>query len=176
MTVKQLERPIRRYIGASTDTKPTTIISGGVATSEVPIGSTFYEYDTGVMYITYDGANWEIKAATSIPYHRPLFQRDTGTGAIAKTLAPGAAFRLLGVRCHFASAQTQDTFTITNDNGSVAAVYDDLLYSVAGSTGVTDVIQTFGVGFEFYADDEIDVAYTGTDGDVYGLTFIYELI
>ena len=49
MTVK-LMTTISTYIGASTDTKPTS----------VPIGSTFYEYDTRVDYITYDGTNWVV--------------------------------------------------------------------------------------------------------------------
>lgn len=37
-----------RYTGLSTDTKPT----------DAPVGSTFFEYNTGVEYITYDGTNW----------------------------------------------------------------------------------------------------------------------
>ena len=41
---------ISTYVGLSTpDVKPTG----------VPVGSTFYEYDTGVTYITRDGTNWE---------------------------------------------------------------------------------------------------------------------
>ncbi len=45
-----LEIPIqiRKYLGASTDSKPTS----------VPVGSTFYEYNTGDTYISYDGTNW----------------------------------------------------------------------------------------------------------------------
>ena len=42
---------IKRYVGLSTDSKPTG----------VPVGSTFFEYDSHVTYITYDGTNW-IKA------------------------------------------------------------------------------------------------------------------
>ena len=42
---------IKRYIGLNSDTKPTG----------VPKGSTFYEYDTGRLYITYDGTNWVVK-------------------------------------------------------------------------------------------------------------------
>lgn len=38
----------QRYLGLSTDTKPTS----------VPVGSTFYEYDTKEEYVTYDGTNW----------------------------------------------------------------------------------------------------------------------
>jgi hypothetical protein len=39
-----------RYIGLSTDAKPTG----------VEIGSTFWEYDTNKVYSTYDGTNWEL--------------------------------------------------------------------------------------------------------------------
>ena len=41
-----------RFIGASTDTKPTN------ASNSISPGTTFYEYNTGIMYITYDGTNW----------------------------------------------------------------------------------------------------------------------
>ena len=40
---------IERFLGLSTDTKPTS----------VPIGSEFYEYDSRDLYVTYDGTNWE---------------------------------------------------------------------------------------------------------------------
>lgn len=39
---------IKRFVGLSTDTKPT-----GVA-----VGSIFIEYDSHEVYITYDGTNW----------------------------------------------------------------------------------------------------------------------
>ena len=47
---------IKRFVGLSSDTKPT---------SDIPPGSTFYEYDTGVMFICYDGTNWAPKSTTS---------------------------------------------------------------------------------------------------------------
>lgn len=51
MTVK-IETAIQRFIGVSTDTKPTSVRPG----------STFYAYDTGVLYTTYDdGSNWVVK-------------------------------------------------------------------------------------------------------------------
>ncbi len=43
--------PNKNFIGLSTDTKP----------GDSPSGSTFWEYDTGVTYITYDGTNWVMK-------------------------------------------------------------------------------------------------------------------
>jgi len=51
MTVKKIAT-IKRWLGLSTDTKPIA------ASSDVPIGSTFHEYDTKLTYITYDGTNW----------------------------------------------------------------------------------------------------------------------
>ena len=43
-----LTRVIQRFIGLSTDTKPTS----------VPIMSIFYEYNTRDTYISYDGTSW----------------------------------------------------------------------------------------------------------------------
>jgi len=52
MAVTMMQRPYR-YIGLSTDTKP----------ADVPVGSTFFETDTGALYITNnDGTNWHFKA------------------------------------------------------------------------------------------------------------------
>jgi len=38
----------QRLIGLSSDVKPTT----------VPIGTRFFEIDTCITYVTYDGTNW----------------------------------------------------------------------------------------------------------------------
>ena len=46
----------RRFLGLSTDTKPTS----------VEIGSIFWEYDTNAEYVTYDGTNWAVKSIFSI--------------------------------------------------------------------------------------------------------------
>jgi hypothetical protein len=53
MAVNRIARG--KYIGLSTDTKPTQ------AASDVPVGSTFLEYDTQKLYTTYDGTNWAVK-------------------------------------------------------------------------------------------------------------------
>ena len=50
MTVKK-QAAISRYIGLAGDSMPTG----------VPVGSTFYAYDTKALYITYDGTLWSIK-------------------------------------------------------------------------------------------------------------------
>jgi hypothetical protein len=48
---------IKNYVGLSTDTKPTT---------NTPPGSTFWEYDTNILYKSYDGTNWEPYEVKSI--------------------------------------------------------------------------------------------------------------
>ena len=102
--------------------------------------------------------------------------RETGTGAIAMEVKPGGAFRLLGAQIHFDSAQTQDTFTITIDS-AVNVGYDNLLYTRATGTGsVTDLNVPFGKGYEFDAAEVVDIAYDGTDADVYGVILTYELL
>ncbi len=61
-----LETTINRYIGLSTDTKPThALYLAGTITADPRIGSTFFEYDTKVMWKTYDGTNWAVYDAAS---------------------------------------------------------------------------------------------------------------
>ncbi len=57
MAVKK-EGPIHRYVGLSTDVKPTG--------ATVAIGSTFLEYDSNDTYITPDNTNWYVKDSKSI--------------------------------------------------------------------------------------------------------------
>lgn len=49
MAVKLIST-INRWTGLAADSMPTS----------VPVGSTFFAYDTGVTYITYDGTNWVV--------------------------------------------------------------------------------------------------------------------
>ncbi len=58
MAVRIVAQP-RKFIGLSTDTKP--VEATGSAVRE---GSTFYEYDTELTYITYDSTNWVLKRDT----------------------------------------------------------------------------------------------------------------
>ena len=63
MTVT-LTRVIQRFIGLSTDTKPT----------DVPIGSTFWEYNTRRLFETGDGTNWTTATDPNagIAFYAPL--------------------------------------------------------------------------------------------------------
>ena len=59
MTVKKVAT-ITRFTGTSFDVKP---VAGGTTT--VPVGSTFWEWDTQKMWITYDATNWVVKSGQS---------------------------------------------------------------------------------------------------------------
>ncbi len=60
MTVRRIVTP-NRFIGASGDTKPTQATN-----PRVRDGDTFYEQDTGLLSITYDGTNWVEKVDPSL--------------------------------------------------------------------------------------------------------------
>lgn len=65
MSIKAISTVSRlsKYIGLSTDTKPTI-----ASHDDLPIpcaGSTFFEYDSKRMFITYDGTNWVNKEGAS---------------------------------------------------------------------------------------------------------------
>ena len=61
MTVLALPLAVgeHKYIGASTDTKPT--LASHASLPEPVVGAEFYEYDTGLLYVTYDRTNWSRK-------------------------------------------------------------------------------------------------------------------
>jgi len=74
MAVTKHGIPLHRYLGASSDTKPTK------ATHDTPIGATFYEYDTGILFITHDGTNWVAKDHGTSIFGKPtLMARGNGT-------------------------------------------------------------------------------------------------
>jgi len=51
------ETRIKRFIGLSTDTKPT---------DDIPPGSYFWAYDTGTLFKCYDGTNWIAYSVNSV--------------------------------------------------------------------------------------------------------------
>ena len=70
-----------RWIGLSTDTKPT---------SGIPVGATYLEYDTGKLYTTPDGENWVLKNAegalfqtTTIDLHQAAGDYDLFTAGLS---------------------------------------------------------------------------------------------
>jgi len=81
---------IQRWVGLSTDTKPTS----------VAVGSTFLEYDTKILFITYDGTNWtkykfelgQINTAISrdMPYLSEFWESEALTAAVWEETLDGA--------------------------------------------------------------------------------------
>lgn len=99
----------------------------------------------------------------------------TGTGtALAETLAPGKAYQLLRVQIHLNAAATQQTFTVTLD-ANQGATYDAVEFSQAMS-GYADVSNTFGSGYEYIIGDELDFAWTNTDGKTWGLSVVWRTL
>jgi len=105
-----------------------------------------------------------------------ISQPFTGAAAIAETLAPDRLFRLLRIEVHWSAAPTtSEDFTVKLDAGDGSA-YDVLIDSVNPSAGSqTDLIFTYGEGYEYEADDEIDIAYPNTDTKTISGKIVYEL-
>ena len=163
----KLALSVHRHIGLSTDTKPT----------DSPVGSTFYEYDTGVLYITYDGTNWAVKDSSSVEkVIETIFTGAANLVVGTSKIAPAAAFRLVAVELHLSATPTTGTqnLVITKDNGSGAAYDTNLLTIDLVANAVTDLVAEFGN--ECKSTDIITAAWTNTDTKTYGLTFKHELI
>jgi len=102
-------------------------------------------------------------------------QYATGSGAMAETLSPKTPFQLVRIDLHLNAVATQESFTATVDAGKTATVYDTLLISKS-LVGVTDYVVNFGEGYDFLEDDEIDCAWTNTDGKTWGLTYTWKAL
>jgi len=61
MAIYEIGKGVPKYIGVSTDTKPTA--ASPQSMREPQIGSTFLEEDTSTLWITYDRTNWALKDA-----------------------------------------------------------------------------------------------------------------
>lgn len=104
-----------------------------------------------------------------------VFDNSTGTGAIAKTIAPAARFRLVSIRLHLSAApSTSQDFTATVD-AVAGSAYDVVLYKRDLTVGsVTDLAVPFDETYQFQDGDEIEIAWTNTDAKTYGLTVVYQ--
>ncbi len=111
----------------------------------------------------------------------PLHLNSTGTGLTLRTLAPGAAFKLLGIKVHIgtgAPLAAAETLTVTLDSGEGAA-YDVVLFTLdMGTPSINDVVIPFGGEDDFYqADDAIVIALSANaGGDTWGCETIHELV
>lgn len=121
MAVK-LMTTIQRWVGLSTDTKPT-----GVA-----VGSTLLEYDTKLLFITYDGTNWtkykfelgQINTAISrdMPYLTEFWESEALTAAVWEEILDGAgtgAFATAGGYMYY----DVDTDAVANNDALINSKY-----------------------------------------------------
>lgn len=107
----------------------------------------------------------------------PVVTPGTGVGVIAVGYNPIAAFWLESITLHLSGAPvTSQDFTITL-NATDGPAYDTELYSLDLSlAGVTDLVYTPDDGpLLCEAGDGIDVAYTNTDGNTYGVRIVARL-
>lgn len=102
----------------------------------------------------------------------------TGAGAIALSSTMAAQFRLLSVTVHFDAAPTTPEDLTVTLNANDGAAYDTVLLRTDPSSGaVTDIVYLpEGQGMICEAGDEIDVAYTNTDANTYGVRIVVEAI
>lgn len=97
------------------------------------------------------------------------------TGALANTLAPGVAFRLISVDLKINTAGTTDeSFTITQD-AVKGATYDRLIVTQNTKTpAITSLLLPFGEGYEYAAGDQLNAAWANTENRTYGLVWTWE--
>lgn len=105
-----------------------------------------------------------------------LYQPFTSAVAVAEALAPDKPFRLLRIEAHWDDApDDSESFTVTLDSG-IGSGYDVLIDSVDPSVGSqTDLVFVYGVGYEYAATDEIDIAYNNQGTDTISGRYVYEL-
>ena len=101
----------------------------------------------------------------------------TASSALAGTLAPKTPFRLLSCNTHASAVlDTGELLTLTLDAGQ-GAFYDTLLLSEDLFIGSRlSMFATFGEGYDFGADDEIDLAQANGSGDDIGVVLAYQTV
>ena len=105
---------------------------------------------------------------------------DGGAGEIAiATLAPAAAFQLMGIHLHLSGAvAAAETLTVTKD-ANAGGGYDTVLYTRDMSVGATvNLVIPFGGSEDYFVDgDQIVIALSAnTANRVWGCTTIHRLV
>lgn len=130
MTVLRIVAP-NKFVGASTDTKPTMATD-----SRIRVGDTFYEYNTDLLYITYDGTTWVIKPNLSTGSLK--------TVSVTKALEAAVAYTAGDVlsETDTASAGTAWTFAaIARENG--ASGYITKVHAISETTAIVPRLVVF---------------------------------
>jgi hypothetical protein len=164
------ETRIKRFIGLSTDTKPTA------ALGDVPDGSYFWCYDTNILWKTYDGTNWVTHTVKSIT------QPSVETMSFHQAAADYPLFTCAG------GAVLIENFTLTNTINLVAepagfdgtSVQTDhatpiILVAAAGAVHAqlsAGKVFTYSTPFVLFVAQHINYSVIGatTDADPAGFT------
>jgi len=174
MTITLRTIPTHQYLGLAADTKPTAAVP--FHKDGPPIGSTFLEHDTGILYITHDGTTWVVKDNTQKA--SPVITPTTGVDTALATLDPASDFKLLGIRIFMGSALASgETITVTLD-ANEGPEYDIVLRTLdMGTPDIRSVMFHFGEGEDnFVSGDKIVVALSANTGsDTWGCETIHEL-
>jgi hypothetical protein len=114
----------------------------------------------------------EVSAGTDI-----VVLNATNTTAINTTTAIAAEWKLLQVVCHFSSAPVASESFILKLDSIAGAAYDTTLYSVNPSlSAATDLVYTPDSDMKFKVGDELNVTFTNTNANTYGLSIYYQLV
>lgn len=94
----------------------------------------------------------------------------TGTGAIATTHTATEDERLYSITCKFSSAPTTSENLTATWNKVAGAAYDVVILSTDPSaSSATSVVYIPDESLLLRSGDAIDVAFTNTDGNTYGV-------
>ena len=97
----------------------------------------------------------------------------TGAAAIALSTAMAKAFRLVCATVHFSAAPTTSESLTLKVNANDGAAYDTTLLSVnPATTAATDIVYVPDEELICESGDEIDLAFTNTDGRTYGARIV----
>lgn len=132
---------IQRFFGTSSDTKPTS----------VPAGSTFWEHNTNILYVTYDGTNWvprDIKSIvlpTTIDLQQVAGDYDLYTATGGTVYIETFALTLPNVDCSDDAALTG--ITVQSD----MATPDEIISAAAGAVANLTANKAFSYSSPLFA-------------------------
>ena len=151
------------------DLQDATVAEGAVPTKGIQIS---LDNGTDTQFAQCD-ANGSLK---TVERGVPVKTAATGSGAIATSYAPSAAFWLDAITIHLSAAPTTaGDLTVTLD-ATDGAAYDTVLFSLDPSEqSDTDVVYIPDQPLLCVSGDAIAVAYPNTDGRTYGLRIIARL-
>lgn len=133
-------------------------------------------YTDGDATILQSDVNGNLKVVT-VPRNKPTVTNATGSSAISTTTSVSDNFKLNSITVHFDSAPTTSedlTVTIDANDGSE---YDTVVFSTDPSEdSATDVVFIPDGELLLENGDEIQVDYTNTDGNTYGLRIVTQTV